>query len=271
MASRDRELGVVDKLKILAKDRRYTHGSLAIMLGVTRGTVGSYFSRSNAEPNPAKVRNLAAVVGIPFEWFYDGKPGPPPTEGTMPMMVTAGGPFVDPDDSREFFSARRLYTDFQGEDSNVSDVGAAAVPAEFLNSNMLDPSMIRAEAMDNISMMPFLFPTDNLIFLKSTQPAVGKIVYARDVVVNVSKACQARDWESIYKAFFVRLLLFEKGKLVLRALNTDFEDREVGERFQVLGYLVGIRRRLISGRVTFFLPYGVSATSNSELVDLMNA
>lgn len=81
-------LSVGDKVRI-ARDAMtppWSQHDLATIAGVARERIKNWELSRSKRPNPEDIRRVAEAMNIPVEWFYDGKPGPPPEAGNARIV-----------------------------------------------------------------------------------------------------------------------------------------------------------------------------------------
>lgn len=115
------------------------------------------------------------------------------------------------------------------------DLEETYIPSEF------DRDDYGGMAVDGDSMMPFLHPSDIVIFRDWRQAKTGHVM-----------ACCNDDGD-----WFVKLMVYEGGRFKLRSLNKEYKDMET-DSLQVRGFLVGIIRDNGPERVIRLNPYGIT-------------
>ena len=207
---------------------KLSQGEWGARLRRSRPLVGKW-ETGEREPQDSDIELASDISGIPLDWFYDGKPTPPP-EPAARRADTQEGP-------RKGLRAEpsgkiKIYSSASAGDGNSSspDLDELDVPQQFARDDY------GALIVEGRSMEPFLEHGDTAIFRDWHEPKPG-------YVMAVSNE---------YGEWLIKLVQ-SSGKL--KSLNTGYEPLEGQFRFH--GFLVGIVRDTGPERMIRLNPFGL--------------
>lgn len=190
---------------------RASQQEIADMAQIKRSTYANYELGVAQPPHDIHERVMAS-----FAVLRAGKP-------TIPRVQAS--------ESRRI----KVYGGISAGDGNTAefDVDEVDIPAQFAREDY------GALVVDGDSMMPFLQPSDIVIFRDWTREKVGHVMAA---------ALPNGDW-------VVKQLVHDGGQFKLRSLSGRYPDIEAP--FKLAGYLVGVVRDQGAERLIRLNPYGI--------------
>jgi len=176
--------------------------------------IGYLETTPSAKPREGDVEAIAVALGIPVDWFFDGRDSPVPSRGQSAHLI-----------ARESINAERLYDDavaagmsvmvavrswrgaLAGSDPNdeepfVQEEYPAEMPSAFLIGGVRSLDRHELLRVVGFSMAPRIMPGERVLVYIDSVPRVGAIVMAesptRSVYLKVLRRKHERFWlESI--------------------------------------------------------------------------
>lgn len=186
---------------------------LANELGWTRAKISSIEGEMLKEFPEHSIREIAEALGRPFEYFTGD------TESTA-LAVAERRQRYQKNFKAEETVRLKIYGGISAGDGNTSsiDPDEIDIPLEYARQDF------GALYVEGDSMMPYLQPSDLVIFRDWTKEKIGYIF-----------AAELED-----STWVVKALVYEGGKFKLRSANPDYADIE--GPFKLTGYFVGFIR-----------------------------
>jgi SOS-response transcriptional repressor LexA len=210
------EVDLKEKIRLARKHHRPTlnREEIAKRTGVSSSTVGMY-ETGDRKPPEMWVSRFADSLGIPLQWFYDGKPGPPPERNIISN--------VEPVDLPGKGKYQINLVPYWG----VVPCGHWAAPVgepEWVQvTDSIDAEGCRAVRVSGDSMEPRLSHGQLVVIRLSPEPREGVITLAKngdgELTLKVLRYCP-NGWE-------------------LHSLNPSYPPT-TADTWEILGYAVAI-------------------------------
>lgn len=160
---------------------------LADKSGIPRGRIAQWETGATQQPRREDIERIALLLGIPLEWFYDGKPGPPPMAKTA---QDAGEEVVrthDPELVKGFATtvavrawASAIAAIDLEEESYFEPIDVPhEIPAAFLVGGVRNLYKHDLVKVSGRSMSPAIEPGDRVLFFQDKTPKKNTIVMAQ--------------------------------------------------------------------------------------------
>lgn len=203
--------------------------------GSNYGRIASY-ELGRAEPPRDLVAKLAARWGVPFEWWYDGKEGPPPSAPETSSSLVPDGTSANPTGETGMVptASRALFP-------ILGSVGAAAAP---LRSADADPD-------DFVEFSERLFRPERFAVRVSGHSGGDEIHHGDYLLVQPEEVPRHGFVTVLGRAdeFVVKVAVrTPDGKYTFEAFDPEYPPIEVDGEWHVVGYACGISRETRRGR-----------------------